>query len=126
ERPSPAAARLPGRAGDRRRARAGRRDDRRDGPRRRRRPRQRPGPAPGAGRGRAARDARRADPLGRAPAAAGGGSRPVRALISVYDKEGVVELARGLSDLGWEVVASGGTAAHLQEHGVEVETVEEL
>src|SRR5439155_20738746 len=50
----------------------------------------------------------------------------MRALISVYDKRGVVELARGLAELGWEVVASGGTAAHLQEQGVAVETVEEL
>ena len=45
-----------------------------------------------------------------------------RALISVYDKTGVVELARGLAELGWEVVASGGTASHLLEHGVGVET----
>ena len=44
--------------------------------------------------------------------------RPVRygpgvptALLSVYDKSGVVELARGLADLGWTLVSSGGTAA---------------
>jgi phosphoribosylaminoimidazolecarboxamide formyltransferase/IMP cyclohydrolase len=37
----------------------------------------------------------------------------VRALLSVYDKEGLVELAQGLSDLGWELVASGNTAAAL-------------
>jgi len=34
----------------------------------------------------------------------------VRALLSVYDKTGVVDLARGLTDLGWDLVSSGGTA----------------
>ena len=42
----------------------------------------------------------------------------MRALLSVYDKEGLVELARGLSDLGWELVASGNTAAPLTEAGI--------
>ncbi len=42
----------------------------------------------------------------------------MRALLSVYDKEGLVELARGLSELGWELVASGNTAARLDEAGV--------
>jgi phosphoribosylaminoimidazolecarboxamide formyltransferase / IMP cyclohydrolase len=42
----------------------------------------------------------------------------VRALLSVYDKEGLVELARGLSELGWELVASGKTAAELGEAGI--------
>ena len=41
----------------------------------------------------------------------------MRALISVYDKSGLDELARGLDELGWELVASGGTAAYLEEHG---------
>jgi phosphoribosylaminoimidazolecarboxamide formyltransferase/IMP cyclohydrolase len=50
----------------------------------------------------------------------------MRALISVYDKSGVAELARGLADLGWEIVASGGTAAHLEEHGIGVTSVESL
>jgi phosphoribosylaminoimidazolecarboxamide formyltransferase/IMP cyclohydrolase len=50
----------------------------------------------------------------------------VRALISVYDKAGVADFARGLVELGWEVVASGGTAAHLEEHGVEPTRVESL
>jgi phosphoribosylaminoimidazolecarboxamide formyltransferase / IMP cyclohydrolase len=50
----------------------------------------------------------------------------MRALISVYEKEGVEELARGLADLGWTLVASGGTAAHLESLGLEVEHVEEL
>ena len=38
----------------------------------------------------------------------------MRALLSVYDKEGLVELAQGLSELGWELVASGNTAAALR------------
>jgi phosphoribosylaminoimidazolecarboxamide formyltransferase/IMP cyclohydrolase len=50
----------------------------------------------------------------------------VRALISVYDKAGVDDFARGLAELGVELVASGGTAAHLEEHGIEVRRVEEL
>jgi len=50
----------------------------------------------------------------------------MRALISVYDKTGVAHFARGLAELGWEIVASGGTAAHLQEHGIEVTPVESL
>ena len=50
----------------------------------------------------------------------------MRALISVYDKSGVADFARGLADLGWEIVGSGGTAAHLEEHGIEVTSVESL
>ena len=42
----------------------------------------------------------------------------MRALLSVYDKEGLVELAQGLSDLGWELVASGNTSAKLTEAGI--------
>jgi phosphoribosylaminoimidazolecarboxamide formyltransferase/IMP cyclohydrolase len=42
----------------------------------------------------------------------------VRALLSVYDKEGLVELAQGLTDLGWELVASGNTSAALAEAGL--------
>ena len=49
-----------------------------------------------------------------------------RALISVYDKTGLEVFARGLSDLGVEIVASGGTAAYLSEHGIDVVPVEEL
>jgi phosphoribosylaminoimidazolecarboxamide formyltransferase/IMP cyclohydrolase len=50
----------------------------------------------------------------------------VRALISVYDKAGVADFARGLSELGFELVSSGGTAAALEEAGLHVTTVEEL
>jgi phosphoribosylaminoimidazolecarboxamide formyltransferase/IMP cyclohydrolase len=51
----------------------------------------------------------------------------VRALISVYDKTGLQEFARGLADVGFELVASGGTADFLEnEVGLDVERVEEL
>ena len=42
----------------------------------------------------------------------------MRALLSVYDKTGIVDLARGLTGLGWEVIASGNTAKALDEAGV--------
>jgi phosphoribosylaminoimidazolecarboxamide formyltransferase/IMP cyclohydrolase len=50
----------------------------------------------------------------------------VRALLSVHDKTGLAEFARGLADLGVELVASGGTATHLAEHGVDSIQVEDL
>ncbi len=49
-----------------------------------------------------------------------------RALLSVYDKTGLVELARGLVDLGFELVSSGKTAAELAGAGVPVTTVEDV
>ncbi len=42
----------------------------------------------------------------------------MRALLSVYDKTGLEDLARGLVDLGWELVASGNTAAALAAVGI--------
>ena len=49
-----------------------------------------------------------------------------RALLSVYDKTGIADFARGLAGLGVELVASGGTADHLREEGLIVTPVEEL
>ncbi len=49
-----------------------------------------------------------------------------RALLSVYDKEGLEPFARGLSELGVELVSSGGTADHLERRGIAVTRVEEL
>ncbi|HSJ16848.1 MAG TPA: bifunctional phosphoribosylaminoimidazolecarboxamide formyltransferase/IMP cyclohydrolase [Solirubrobacterales bacterium] len=49
-----------------------------------------------------------------------------RALISVSDKTGIAEFARGLADLGAEIVSTGGTAEALREAGIEVRSVEEL
>jgi phosphoribosylaminoimidazolecarboxamide formyltransferase/IMP cyclohydrolase len=42
----------------------------------------------------------------------------LRALVSVYDKTGLEEFARGLGALGWELVASGGTSSALDAAGV--------
>jgi phosphoribosylaminoimidazolecarboxamide formyltransferase / IMP cyclohydrolase len=50
----------------------------------------------------------------------------VRALISVYDKTGLDDFARGLAELGWTLVSSGGTAAHLESLGLAVTKVEDL
>ena len=50
----------------------------------------------------------------------------MRALLSVYDKTGLAELAQGLADLGVELVASGGTASHLAENGIDSLLVEDL
>ena len=50
----------------------------------------------------------------------------MRALISVYDKTGVIETARALAALGWDIVSSGGTATALTEAGVDVTPVEEI
>ncbi|MEU3353346.1 bifunctional phosphoribosylaminoimidazolecarboxamide formyltransferase/IMP cyclohydrolase [Streptomyces sp. NPDC037389] len=53
--------------------------------------------------------------------------RPIRrALISVYDKTGLEELARGLHDAGVELVSTGSTAGRIAAAGVPVTKVEEL
>ncbi|HWW45715.1 MAG TPA: bifunctional phosphoribosylaminoimidazolecarboxamide formyltransferase/IMP cyclohydrolase [Acidimicrobiia bacterium] len=49
-----------------------------------------------------------------------------RALLSVYDRTGLTDFASGLQELGFELVASGGTAAALGEAGLAVTTVESL
>ena len=50
----------------------------------------------------------------------------MRALLSVYDKTGLVDLAGGLADLGWDLVASGNTSAALGDAGVPHTQVAEL
>ena len=50
----------------------------------------------------------------------------MRALISVYDKRGLDGFAKGLVSLDWELVASGGTAAALDELGLPVTSVESI
>ena len=50
----------------------------------------------------------------------------MRALLSVYDKTGLVELAAGLSGLGWELISSGGTSAALAEAGIAHTEVSEV
>jgi phosphoribosylaminoimidazolecarboxamide formyltransferase/IMP cyclohydrolase len=55
------------------------------------------------------------------------GRRAVRrALLAVFDKTGIVDLARGLTDAGVQLVSSGGTAAALREAGIAVTPVEEV
>jgi phosphoribosylaminoimidazolecarboxamide formyltransferase/IMP cyclohydrolase len=49
-----------------------------------------------------------------------------RALISVSDKTGVVDFARGLAEAGFEIISSGGTAKALDEGGVAVHRVADL
>ncbi|MDP2791232.1 MAG: bifunctional phosphoribosylaminoimidazolecarboxamide formyltransferase/IMP cyclohydrolase [Rectinemataceae bacterium] len=46
-----------------------------------------------------------------------------QALFSVFDKAGLVDLARRLSALGWNLLASGGTAKALRVAGLEVEEI---
>ena len=48
------------------------------------------------------------------------------ALLSVYDKAGIVELAEGLHQLGWKVVSSGGTAKAIAAAGTPVTDLAEL
>src|SRR3954470_13777576 len=72
-----------------------------------------------------------ADPA--APSAGAGAARGStdevrvrRALISVSDKTGVVDFARGLAALGVEIVSTGGTATALRETGIDVRDVSDL
>jgi phosphoribosylaminoimidazolecarboxamide formyltransferase/IMP cyclohydrolase len=50
----------------------------------------------------------------------------VRALISVWEKTGLDGFVKGLASLDWELVASGGTAAYIEELGLPVTRVESL
>ena len=56
-----------------------------------------------------------------------GERRPVRrALVSVYDKTGLIELATGLAAAGVELVSTGSTAARIADAGIAVTKVEDL
>jgi phosphoribosylaminoimidazolecarboxamide formyltransferase/IMP cyclohydrolase len=55
-----------------------------------------------------------------------GEARVRRALLSVSDKRGIVDFARGLTELGVEIVSTGGTARALAEAGVTVRSVEDF
>lgn len=48
------------------------------------------------------------------------------ALLSVYDKTGIVDFARGLDRLGYRIVSTGGTARLLRDAGVEIREVSEV
>jgi phosphoribosylaminoimidazolecarboxamide formyltransferase/IMP cyclohydrolase len=56
----------------------------------------------------------------------GSGVQVSRALLSVSDKTGIVEFARGLAELGIEIVSTGGTAAALTDAGLEVRSITDL
>ena len=49
-----------------------------------------------------------------------------RALISVSNKKGIVEFARGLKNLNIEILSTGGTAKLLREAGIKVKDVSEI
>src|SRR3989338_8989029 len=49
-----------------------------------------------------------------------------RALLSVYDKKGIVEFAAGLADIGIIIISTGGTAALLRKSGIKVTEVSEV
>ncbi len=49
-----------------------------------------------------------------------------RALLSVSDKTGIVELGRSLAERGWELLSTGGTAAALRDAGLEVRDVADV
>ncbi len=49
-----------------------------------------------------------------------------RALLSVYDKQGLVEFAKTLQEQGTEIISTGGTARHLTEHGIDIISVSDV
>jgi phosphoribosylaminoimidazolecarboxamide formyltransferase/IMP cyclohydrolase len=49
-----------------------------------------------------------------------------KALLSVSDKTNIAELARGLVELGWEIVSTGGTAKFLSERKIPVTPIESV
>lgn len=49
-----------------------------------------------------------------------------RALISVWDKTGIVDFSKKLVDLGWEIISTGGTKKALQEAGLEVIDISDI
>ena len=50
----------------------------------------------------------------------------MRALVSVSDKKGLVPFVKGLVDLGWEIIATGGTQRLLEEKGVKTVGISEV
>lgn len=49
-----------------------------------------------------------------------------RALISVFDKTGIVDFAKSLSTMGWEIISTGGTSKKLKEEGIQVTDISDL
>ena len=50
----------------------------------------------------------------------------MKALFSVSDKRGIVEFASSLKELGWEIIATGGTMRTLREAGLEVTNISDV
>lgn len=50
----------------------------------------------------------------------------MRALLSVSDKSGIVAFAKGLEQLGWEIVSTGGTYKTLANEGIKVTEIDEV
>lgn len=49
-----------------------------------------------------------------------------RALISVFDKTGIVDFAKSLDSMGWEIISTGGTSKKLKEEGIRVRDISDL
>lgn len=49
-----------------------------------------------------------------------------RALISVFDKNGILEFARSLERMDWEIISTGGTYKYLKDNGVNPIEIEEI
>ena len=49
-----------------------------------------------------------------------------RALLSVYDKTGLVDFATNLVNFGWEIISTGGTAKKLREAGLKVKDISDI
>lgn len=52
--------------------------------------------------------------------------RKKRALISVFDKSGIVDFAKSLHGMGWEIISTGGTSKKLKEEGINVMDISDL
>ncbi|MEA3419290.1 MAG: bifunctional phosphoribosylaminoimidazolecarboxamide formyltransferase/IMP cyclohydrolase [Campylobacterota bacterium] len=50
----------------------------------------------------------------------------MRALLSVSDKSGIVEFAKGLEEEGWEIISTGGTFKKLTENGIKAIEIDEI
>ncbi|MEG0796500.1 MAG: bifunctional phosphoribosylaminoimidazolecarboxamide formyltransferase/IMP cyclohydrolase [Odoribacter sp.] len=49
-----------------------------------------------------------------------------RALLSVFDKTGIVDFAKSLDRMGWEIISTGGTSKKLKEEGISVQDISDL
>lgn len=49
-----------------------------------------------------------------------------KALISVFDKTGIVDFAKSLDSMGWEIISTGGTSKKLKEEGIQVRDISDL